>query len=84
MGIGGAIMNVPVLKFFGFSINRAIGSAAAVGFLIATTASIGFLITGNYKEIICTFKHWFYKYSSFFNICSYYNIYGKAWSKNCS
>jgi len=51
MGIGGAIINVPVLKFFGFSINRAIGSAAAVGFLIATTASIGFLITGNYKEI---------------------------------
>ena len=51
MGIGGAIMNVPVLKFFGFSINRAIGSAAAVGFLIATTASIGFVITGNYKEI---------------------------------
>ena len=51
MGIGGAIMNVPVLKFFGFSINRAIGSAAAVGFLIATTASVGFLITGNYKEI---------------------------------
>ena len=51
MGIGGAIMNVPVLKFFGFRINRAIGSAAAVGFLIATTASIGFLITGNYKEI---------------------------------
>ena len=51
MGIGGAIMNVPVLKFFGFSINRAIGSAAAVGFLIATTAAIGFLITGNYKEI---------------------------------
>ena len=44
-------MNVPVLKFFGFSINRAIGSAAAVGFLIATTASIGFLVTGNYKEI---------------------------------
>ena len=51
MGIGGAIMNVPVLKFFGLSINRAIGSAAAVGFLIATTASIGFVITGNYKEI---------------------------------
>ena len=51
MGIGGAIMNVPVLKFFGYSINRAIGSAAAVGFFIATTASIGFLITGNYKEI---------------------------------
>ena len=51
MGIGGAIMNVPVLKFFGYNINRSIGSAAAVGFIIATTASIGFLITGNYKEI---------------------------------
>ena len=51
MGIGGAIMNVPVLKFFGYNINRAIGSAAAIGFLIATTASIGFLISGNYKEI---------------------------------
>ena len=42
MGIGGAIMNVPVLKFFGYSINKAIGSAAAVGFFIATTASKDF------------------------------------------
>ena len=77
-------MNVPVLKFFGFSINRAIGSAAAVGFLIATTASIGFVITGNYKEIKFTFNHWFYQHTYFFNICSYNNIYGKAWSKDYS
>ena len=34
MGIGGAIMNVPILKFFGYSINKAIGSAAAIGFLL--------------------------------------------------
>ncbi len=34
-GIGGAVMNVPILKFFGYSINKAIGSAAAIGFLIA-------------------------------------------------
>jgi uncharacterized membrane protein YfcA len=27
-GIGGAVMNVPILKFFGYSINKAIGSAA--------------------------------------------------------
>ncbi len=32
MGIGGAIMNVPILKFFGYPINKAIGSAAAIGF----------------------------------------------------
>ena len=46
MGIGGAIMNVPILKFFGYSINKAIGSAAAIGFLIALFGAIGFLITG--------------------------------------
>ena len=50
MGIGGAIMNVPILKFFGYSINKAIGSAAAIGFLIAFFGAIGFLITGRYLE----------------------------------
>ena len=50
MGIGGAIMNVPILKFFGYSINKAIGSAAAIGFLIALFGAIGFLITGNYLK----------------------------------
>ena len=50
MGIGGAIMNVPILKFFGYSINKAIGSAAAIGFLIALFGAIGFLISGNYLK----------------------------------
>jgi uncharacterized protein len=50
MGIGGAVMNVPILKFFGYSINRAIGSAAAIGFLIALFGAIGFFITGNYLK----------------------------------
>ena len=50
MGIGGAIMNVPILKFFGYSINTAIGSAAAIGFLIALFGTIGFLITGSFLE----------------------------------
>jgi len=50
MGIGGAIMNVPVLKFFGYSINKAIGSAAAIGFLIALFGAIGFLISGSYLK----------------------------------
>ncbi len=47
MGIGGAIMNVPILKFFGYSINKAIGSAAAIGFLIAIFGALGFLISGS-------------------------------------
>tara|TARA_B110000003_G_C16568600_1_gene503387 strand:+ start:246 stop:1085 length:840 start_codon:yes stop_codon:yes gene_type:complete len=50
MGIGGAIMNVPILKFFGYTINRAIGSSAAIGFLIAMFGSVGFLITGSYLK----------------------------------
>jgi uncharacterized membrane protein YfcA len=48
MGIGGAVMNVPILKFFGYSINNAIGSAAAIGFLIALFGAIGFTVTGSY------------------------------------
>jgi len=51
MGIGGAVMNVPILKFFGYSINNAIGSAAAVGFLIAVFGAIGFIISGTYLGI---------------------------------
>mgnify|MGYP001381083564 FL=1 len=50
MGIGGAIMNVPILKFFGYSINKAIGSAAAIGFLIAFFGAIGFLVSGSYLK----------------------------------
>ena len=42
MGIGGAVMNVPILKFFGYSINKAIGSAAAIGFLIALLEQLVF------------------------------------------
>ena len=50
MGIGGAIMNVPILKFFGYSINRAIGSAAAIGFFIAVFGAFGFLILGYFLK----------------------------------
>jgi uncharacterized membrane protein YfcA len=39
---------VPILKFFGYPINKAIGSAAAIGFIIALFGAIGFLISGNY------------------------------------
>ena len=50
MGIGGAVMNVPILKFFGYSINKAIGSSAAIGFLIALFGAIGFLISGTFVD----------------------------------
>ena len=51
MGIGGAVMNVPILKFFGYPINKAIGSAAAIGFIIALFGAIGFLISGSYLNV---------------------------------
>ncbi len=50
MGIGGAVMNVPIFKYFGYTINKAIGSAAAIGFLIALFGAIGFLISGSYLK----------------------------------
>ena len=50
MGIAGAIMNVPIFKYFGYSINKAIGSAASIGFLIALFGAIGFLISGIYLK----------------------------------
>ena len=51
MGIGGAVMNVPILKFFGYPINKAIGSAAAIGFIIAFFGALGFLISGSYLNV---------------------------------
>tara|TARA_B100000686_G_C16750080_1_gene951915 strand:- start:1235 stop:2068 length:834 start_codon:yes stop_codon:yes gene_type:complete len=51
MGIGGGIINTPILKMFGYSINTAIGSSAAIGFLIALIGAIGFIITGSYLQI---------------------------------
>ena len=83
MGIGGAIMNVPILKFVGYTINKAIGTAASIGFLISIFGTIGFLSTGIIMQKN-TFKYWFYKYSCFFNIYSNYNYNGKNWCYSSS
>ena len=50
MGIGGAVMNVPVLRYFGYPIKKAIGSAAAIGLIIALFGAIGFLISGKFLD----------------------------------
>jgi len=50
MGIGGAIMNVPILKYFGYPINKAIGSAVAIGSVISLFGAIGFLISGSFLK----------------------------------
>ena len=51
MGIGGGVYNTPIFKMFGYPINIAIGTSAAIGFLISITASIGFASSGNYLNI---------------------------------
>tara|TARA_B100001029_G_scaffold165963_1_gene158004 strand:+ start:1511 stop:2296 length:786 start_codon:yes stop_codon:yes gene_type:complete len=50
MGIGGAVMNVPILRYFGYPINKAIGSAAAIGFIIALFGAVGFVISGSFMN----------------------------------
>lgn len=46
MGIGGGTFTVPTLTLFGYPIHRAVGSAAAVGVLIAIPGAVGFAISG--------------------------------------
>ena len=46
MGIGGGTLSVPILTAFSVATRRAVGTAAAFGFLIALPAAIGFMISG--------------------------------------
>ena len=51
MGIGGGVFNTPIFKMFGYTIKVAIGSSAAIGFLIALIGAIGFVISGSYFNV---------------------------------
>ena len=51
MGITGAMMNVPILRFFGYPITKAIGSAAAIGWIISISGTIAFFSTGLYLDV---------------------------------
>ena len=42
---------MPILKMFGYSINQAIGSSAAIGFLVSVIGALGFAISGTYLDI---------------------------------
>jgi len=56
MGIGGGVYNTPIFKMFGYPIKIAIGSSAAIGFLISLIGSIGFASSGNYLNINVPFS----------------------------
>jgi uncharacterized protein len=46
MGIGGGTLSVPILTLFGYDIRRAVGTASALGFVIAIPGTIGYVISG--------------------------------------
>jgi hypothetical protein len=46
MGIGGGTLSVPILTAFGSDIRRAVGTASAIGFVIAIPGTIGYIIAG--------------------------------------
>jgi uncharacterized membrane protein YfcA len=46
MGIGGGTLSVPLLTAFAVPIRSAVGTASAIGFLIAVPGTIGFALSG--------------------------------------
>ncbi|WP_026988349.1 sulfite exporter TauE/SafE family protein [Fodinicurvata fenggangensis] len=50
MGIGGGTLTVPLLSACNYPIRRAVGTASAVGIVIAIPGAIGFLVSGQGVE----------------------------------
>jgi len=46
MGIGGGTLGVPTLTAFSYNVQKAVGTAAAFGLVIAVPAALGFVISG--------------------------------------
>ena len=45
-GIGGGTLSVPTLSLFGYPIHKAVGTAAALGFIVGVPGTIGFMLSG--------------------------------------
>ena len=54
LGIGGGSLMVPFMRTFGYDIRKSIGTAAAVGFLIALTGTITMIIGGKIIDNVNT------------------------------
>ena len=46
MGIGGGTVCVPLLSFLGYDIRRAVGTSAAIGFIIGLPGALTYMATG--------------------------------------
>ena len=54
LGIGGGSLMVPFMRTFGYDIRKSIGTAAAVGFLIAVSGSITMITGGKIVDNVST------------------------------
>jgi len=54
LGIGGGSLMVPFMRTFGYDIRKSIGTAAAVGFLIATSGTITMITGGKVIDNVTT------------------------------
>lgn len=50
MGIGGGTVCVPLLNFLGYDIRRAVGTSAAIGFIIGLPGAVTYMVTGLGQE----------------------------------
>lgn len=46
MGIGGGTLSVPILSLFNYPLRRAVGTASAIGLIIAIPGTLGFILNG--------------------------------------
>ncbi len=54
LGIGGGSLMVPFMRTFGYDIRKSIGTAAAIGFLIAVSGSITMILGGKIIDNVST------------------------------
>ncbi len=56
MGIGGGTIGVPLLNFLGYDIRRAVGTSAAIGFIIGLPGAVVYALTGLGAEGLPSFS----------------------------
>ena len=54
LGIGGGSLSVPFMRLFGYSIRNAIGTSAAIGFLISIVGASSMSLSGNFFDTVTT------------------------------
>lgn len=68
MGIGGGTLSVPILTLFNYPIRRAVGTASAIGLIIAVPGTISFILSGLGTENLPPFSFGYMNLLGFFAI----------------